>query len=86
MKQNLPFAPEQILNSNGQQYAANTYIDYPQEENDKKLKALEIIKSIGVINVYEDVGGKYHLETMADNVGLTKEDYELLKEVLNYGK
>lgn len=60
---------------------ANMELVHEQAENQKKLKALEIIKAIGVINVYEDVGGKYHLETMVDNVGLTKEEYKLLQEV-----
>lgn len=47
----------------------------------KELKALEIIKAIGVFIVFQDFDGKYHLETIVDNVGLMKKEYELLKEV-----
>lgn len=82
MKQINQFAVEQVLNCDTQQFATNTYVNEPQEEINKRLKALEIIKAIGVFNVCEDVGGKYYLETLIDNVGLTKEDYELLKEIL----
>ena len=52
------------------------------EEIEKSLKALEIIKAIGVFGVYEDIGGRYYLETRVDEVGLTKDNYDLLKEVL----
>ena len=48
---------------------------------EKELKALEIIKAIGIIKVYETVN-KYKLETLVDEINLTKENYELLKEVL----
>lgn len=87
MKQNLPFVQEQILNSNGQQYAANTYFRDPQEELeaeeiDKKLKVLEIIKNSVVatpnIPIIKTPAGEFIEITLA----ITKEQYELLKEVL----
>ena len=49
---------------------------------EKSLKALEIIKAIGVFDVYNDIGGIYYLETRVNEVGLTKDNYDLLKEVL----
>ena len=49
---------------------------------EKSLKALEIIKAIGVFDVYNDIGGRYYLETRVNEVGLTKDNYDLLKEVL----
>ena len=52
-------------------------------ETEKKLKALEIIKNIGILRPYETCGGKCWLETMSDATKITKENYELLKEVLS---
>ena len=49
---------------------------------EKELKALEIIKAIKPFIVYENIGGKYYLETIVDEIGLTKDDYDLLKEVV----
>ena len=51
-------------------------------ECEKALKALEIINAIQPLAVFEDVGGKYHLITLVDEVGLTKDNYDLLYEVL----
>lgn len=48
----------------------------------KELKALEIIKAIKPFIVFEDFAGKYHLETIMNDTGLTKENYEILKEVM----
>ena len=50
---------------------------------EKELKALAIIKNCGaIIGVFETVGGKYYLETGKSEVGICKENYDLLKEVL----
>ena len=49
---------------------------------EKKLKALEIIKATGILAVFETIGNERTLETMLDKVKLTKENYDLLKEVL----
>ena len=48
-------------------------------EVEKKLKALEILKDW--FEVIEDENG-YHLRTLFDIGRITKEDYDLLKEVL----
>lgn len=50
-------------------------------ETEKKLKALEIIKNIGILKPYETSGGQCWLETMCDATKITKENYDLLKEV-----
>ena len=49
---------------------------------EKELKALEIIKNTGILRPYETIGGKCWLETMCDAIKLTKENYDLLKEIL----
>lgn len=49
---------------------------------EKELKTLEIIRNTRILSPYETCGGKCWLETMADAVGITKENYDLLKEVL----
>ena len=48
----------------------------------KELKALEIIKNTGVLSISETIGGNHYIETMADTIGITKENYDLIKEVL----
>ena len=48
----------------------------------KELKALEIIRNIGILKPYETIGGKCWLETMCDATKITKDNYDLLKEVL----
>ena len=48
----------------------------------KELKALEIIRNIGILRPYETCGGQCWLETMCDATKITKENYDLLKEVL----
>ena len=48
----------------------------------KSLKALEIIKNIGILKPYETSGGQCWLETMCDATKITKDNYDLLKEVL----
>ena len=55
-------------------------------ENALKLKALEIIRNIGILRPYETSGGKCWLETMSDATKITKENYDLLKEVLKWQK
>ena len=50
---------------------------------EKELKALEIIRNIGILRPYETISGKCWLETMCDAIKLTKENYDLLKEILN---
>lgn len=45
-------------------------------------KALEIIKNIGILKPYETSGGQCWLETMCDATKISKETYDLLKEVL----
>lgn len=47
----------------------------------KKLKALEIIKNIGILKPYETIGGQCWLETICDATKITKDNYDLLKEV-----
>lgn len=49
---------------------------------EKELKALEIIKNIGILKPYETSGGHCWLETMCDAVKIVKENCDLLKEVL----
>ena len=49
---------------------------------EKELKAFEIIKATGILAVFETIGNERTLETMFDKVKLTKENYDLLKEVL----
>lgn len=49
------------------------------QDTNKKLKALEIIKDL--FEVWED-NGTYHLRPLYDIMKLTKEEYDLLKEVL----
>lgn len=49
---------------------------------DKQLKALEIIRNIGILRPYETCGGQCWLETMSDATKITKDNYDLLKEVL----
>lgn len=48
----------------------------------KELKALLIIKATGILRVFETLGNERTLESMIDSVKLTKEEYDLLKEVL----
>ena len=47
----------------------------------KALKALQIIQCTKILHVYETVGGMRFLDT-GESVCLTKENYEILKEVL----
>ena len=49
---------------------------------EKHLKALEIIRNIGILSPYETIGGQCWLETMSDATKITKENYDLLKEIL----
>ena len=49
---------------------------------EKQKKALEIIKNIGILKPYETSGGQCWLETMCDAIKITKDNYDLLKEVL----
>lgn len=49
---------------------------------EKELKALEIIRNIGILKPYETSGGQCWLETMCDATKISKEVYDLLKEVL----
>lgn len=61
---------------------SQTRYDLEQFETiEKKLKALEIIKNIGILKPYETSGGQCWLETMCDATKITKENYDLLKEV-----
>ena len=49
----------------------------------KELKALEIIKNALGIHLVETIGNKYYIEiTGEDMIGLCKENYCLLKEIL----
>ena len=48
----------------------------------KELQALEIIRNMRILSPYETCGGKCWLETMVDAIAITKENYDLLKEVL----
>lgn len=48
----------------------------------KYKKALEIIKNIGILKPYETIGGQCWLETICDATKITKDNYDLLKEVL----
>lgn len=48
----------------------------------KKVKALEIIKAMNFIRVYETLGGDFVLEAVNDGIKMTKDNYDLLKEVL----
>lgn len=50
-------------------------------EDEKKLKALEIIKKKKVGQYQNEYNGKWYF-TCANDYGLTKEENELLKEVL----
>lgn len=49
---------------------------------EKELKALEIIKAIKPFFFVKTISGRYCLETIVDEIGLTKDNYEILKEVL----
>lgn len=49
---------------------------------EKELKALETIKNIGILKPYETSGGQCWLEAMCDATKITKDNYDLLKEVL----
>ena len=51
---------------------------------EKELIALEIIKSIRPFIFVKTISGKYCLETIVDEIGLTKYNYELLKEILKW--
>ena len=59
-----------------------TRYSFECNEIEKELKALEIIKGINFIRVYETIGGKYILEVVNDGIELTKDNYETLKEIL----
>ena len=48
----------------------------------KELKALEIIRNIGILRPYETSGGQCWLEAMCDATKITKQNYDLLKEEL----
>lgn len=50
--------------------------------HEKQEKALEIIRNIGILRPYETIGGQCWLETMCDATKITKDNYDLLKEVL----
>jgi hypothetical protein len=52
------------------------------EDYQKFSKALDIIKNIGILKPYETIGGQCWLETMCDATKITKDNYDLLKEVL----
>ena len=54
-----------------------------QKQDGKKVKALEIIKNIGILKPYETSGGQCWLETMCDATKITKDNYDLLKEVFS---
>lgn len=61
---------------------ANYELVREKQENDKKLKTLEIIKKELMLEVKED-NGLYRLITyQSDNHLIRKDQYELLKEVL----
>jgi len=64
--------------------ALNKYYRLLKEDNEttKKLKALEIIRNIGILRPYETSGGQCWLEAMCDATKITKDNYDLLKEVL----
>lgn len=53
-----------------------------KQENEKKLKALEIIKNALTLHVFETLEGKHFLEAIEDCSGISKDNYEILKEVL----
>ena len=63
-------------------HISNDYCD-EYETVRKNLMALEIIKATGILAVFETIGNERTLETMLDKVKLTKENYDLLKEVLS---
>ena len=48
----------------------------------KELKALEIIINTGILTIHETIGGNHYIEIMCDTIGITKGEYDLLKEVL----
>ena len=48
---------------------------------EKELKALEIIKTLAIFVIFQNIDGLCNLETILDSVSLTKEEYVLLKEV-----
>ena len=47
---------------------------------EKALKALEIIRNIGILKPYETSSGQCWLETMCDATKITQEEYDFLKE------
>lgn len=49
----------------------------------KAVRALEIIRNIGILKPYETIGGQCWLETMCDATKITKDNCDLLKEVLS---
>ena len=49
---------------------------------EKELKALEIIKALKPFFFYISFSGKHYLETIIDDVAITQNEYNLLKEVL----
>ena len=70
--------------NNAKKYYYNDYsiVIKFAKENGKKLKALEIIKEY--VNVEEDENGLYWLNVIGcSSIGIPKEKYDLLKEVLN---
>ena len=49
---------------------------------EQELKALEIIKNALTLHVFETLEGKHFLEAIEDCSGISKDNYDLLKEVL----
>lgn len=56
-------------------------VDIAKDIIKKELKALEIIRNIGILKPYETIGGQCWLETICDATKITKENYDSLKEV-----
>ena len=50
----------------------------------KELKALEIIKNALTLHVFETLEGKHFLEAIEDCNGISKDNYDLLKEILKW--